>query len=90
MNHIPCAFVNDEHPVKFGRNRGYKVHCNENELKLCAMREVFYQHPDAQQEALLVVVEEEVICRAKEGDLNYSALNLLFMAQENVSKLERL
>jgi hypothetical protein len=88
MEYIPCAFVNGN-PVKFGKIRGYKAQISNQEtgeLVLEVLREVFYTHPDT-QEALLLVVESDVVCRAEKGDINYPAIALLQTAQENVSRI---
>ena len=81
-NHIPCAFVNGN-PVKFGPDAGYLVvETDEGELVLSVIRETYYEHPDAPNDAFLSVRESTTITRAKKGDENYSKLYLLMMAQD--------
>lgn len=84
---IPCAFVNGN-PVKYGKIVGYKVsNNNDQELTLFCLRNVFYKHPEAENECLLQVIEPEVICRAKPSDKHYSKLLVLYHSQEIVAKI---
>lgn len=85
-NYVECAFVNGN-PIRYGRIVGYMVTQNEDELILSSIREVFYQHPDAPDHAVLSVKEAEIITRAKEGDINYPSIYMLFMAQKNCEKI---
>lgn len=82
-NHVPCAFVNDENPVGYGSVMGYNVSSNNDplneELILSVVRNVHYRHPDAQNDAILVVPVSRTIVRAKSGDSTFPVLKMMHM-----------
>lgn len=85
-NHIPCAFVNDENPIGYGDILGYKVSSNANwpesqELILSVIRNVHYKHPDAPDDAILIVPENKIMIRAIPGDSKYPLIQMLYLNQ---------
>lgn len=89
-NFVPCAFVNGN-PVKFGPDQGFLVEESvvgeKKFLTLSVMRQTYYEHPDAPNDAILSVIEPSVVTRAFEGDEDYPNLMMLFMAQKAISKI---
>lgn len=85
-NFVPCAFVNDQNPVGYGAILGYKVSSNEDwpkseELILSVIRNVHYQHPDAPDDAVLIVPENRIMIRVQPGDSKYPLIKMLQLNQ---------
>lgn len=89
---IPCAFVNsEENPVGYGRILGFNVKSNEQnvsnlseiELVYSVCEEVHYRHPDAKDEAILVVPQNRILARVRYGDHNFDLIRALYITQQN-------
>jgi hypothetical protein len=86
-NYIPCAFINaNVLPVKKSKYTCTYVYENNGKLNLIGIRSYYYKHPDAPNDAYLIVENEEFILRdIKTSDIaEYSVLYLLLQAQNAI------
>lgn len=99
---MQACFVNsDELPLKVSEPKaffvreldryGFVKEIDKNtikieELVLFSIREYTYPHPDAKENAIVTVLVDQVEKRARIGDRDWSAIYLLFHAQENLKK----